>query len=125
MSLATDLMFAGMPVELSARLGSSDVTTIAGTGTTQATAASIPNFATSVFLTTENNQYCLILPSAAELMVPYVVACIGAVAPGIFPPVGGKINSEATDANVTITPAGGARVFLRLSSTRWISFVTA
>lgn len=124
MSLAVDLMGIGLPQEQAVRLGFSDLTTIAGVGTAQSGGASIPNFVNNVLATTAGGQTALVLPSDAELEMPYSVVNSSSTAALVFPPSGGAINAAAADASVSIAENLG-RIFIRKSSTRWISFLTA
>jgi hypothetical protein len=124
MSLAVDLMGVGLPQEQATRLGYSALTTIAGVGTAQSGAAAIPNFVNAVLATTAGGQTALRLPSDAELNVPYLVVNSSATAALVFPPSGGAINAASGDASVSISQNLG-RIFIRLTSTRWISFLTA
>jgi len=123
-ALAVDLMGVGMPAEQANRIGASNLTTIAGVGTTQAGAAPIRKDATNVLATTAGGQTAFVLSASAELGVEYFVTNSTATAALVFPPSGGAINAAGTDASVSIAQ-NLARVFIRLSSTRWISFLTA
>ena len=124
MSLAVDLLGVGMPPEQGSRLGYSALTTIAGVGTAQVGAAAIPNFTNNVLATTAGGATAFVLPSTAELNMPYLVTNSTATAALVFPPSGGAINAAAADASVSIA-VNLARIFIRLSSTRWISFLAA
>lgn len=124
MSLAVDLMGVGLPQEQAVRLGFSDLTTIAGVGTAQSGAASIPNFVNNVLATTAGGQTAFVLSSDIEIDVPYSVVNSSSTAALVFPPSGGAINAAAADASVSIAQNLG-RIFIRKSSTRWISFLTA
>lgn len=124
MSLATDLMGLGLPPEQGVRLGYSALTTIAGVGTAQAGAAAIPNGTNNVLATTAGGATAFVLPSTAELNVPYLVTNSTATAALVFPPTSGTINAAAADASVSIA-VNLARIFIRLSTNRWISFLAA
>jgi len=124
MSLATDLMGVSLAAELAQRLGVSNLTTIAGVGTAQSGGAAIPNGVTNVLATTDTGQTALVLPSSAELEVPYWVTNSSSTAALVFPPSGGAINAAGSNASVSIAQ-NLARVFVRKSSTRWVSFLTA
>ena len=124
MSLAVDLMGVGLPQEQAVRLGFSALTTIAGVGTAQVGGAAIPASVNNVLATTSGGQTALVLPAAAELEVPYMVVNSTATAALIFPPSGGSINAAAQDASVSIA-VNLARIFIRKSSTRWVSFLAA
>ncbi len=121
MSLSADLVGIGMVPEQALRLGYIN-TALAGVGTAQSGAAAIKtNLITG---TTASGQTAFVLPSNAELMVPYIVVNTSATAALVFPPSGGAINAAGSNASVSIAQ-NLARVFYRVSSTRWISFLTA
>ena len=121
MSLAADLAGLGIPPEQAIRLGYTPAT-IAGVGTAQVGGAAINT--NLVLATTSSGQTAFVLPSGAELMVPYIVVNTTSTAALIFPPSGGAINAAAADASVSIAQ-NLARIFLRVSTTRWISFLAA
>jgi len=123
-ALAVDLMGTGLAQEQATRLGFSEVTTIAGIGTAQSGGAAIPNFVNNVAATTASGQTALVLPSDAELMVPYLVRNTTSTAALVFPPTGGYINAAAQNASVSVAQ-NLARMFIRVTSDRWISFLTA
>lgn len=123
-ALAVDLMGVGLPQEQATRIGLSNLTTIAGVGTAQSGAAAINQWTTNVLATTASGQTAFVLPSMAEIGVTYLVTNSTATAALVFPPSGGTINAASADASVSIAQ-NLARVFIRLSSTRWISFLTA
>lgn len=123
-SLSTDLMGVGMDSEQALRLGTSALTTIAGVGTAQVGGAAIPKLVNNVLATTSGGQTALVLPVTAEIGAPYYVTNSTATAAIVFPPVGGAINAAGANASVSIA-TDLARVFIRLTSTRWISFLTA
>lgn len=122
MSLAKDLAGIGMVPEQAVRLGFTD-TTLAGIGTTQPTAAVIKS--NLVTATTAVGQTAFVLPSNAELMVPYIVVNSSATAALIFPPTSGSINGGTVTTGSVSLAQNLARVFYRVSSTRWISFLAA
>lgn len=124
MALSIDLMGVGIPQEQAVRLGFSDLTTLAGATTAQGTATAIPASINNVLATTAGGQTAFRLPSDAELEVPYLVTNSSATAALVFPPTGGTINAAAANASVSIAQ-NLARMFIRKSSTRWVSFLTA
>lgn len=124
MSLATDLMGVGMASEQAIRLGYSAPTTIAGVGTAQSGGAAIPQLVNNVVATTDTGQTALVLPSTAELFMPYLVRNSSSTAALVFPQSSGYINAAAQDASVSIAQ-NLARVFYRVSTDRWISFLTS
>ncbi|TCL70538.1 hypothetical protein [Rhizobium sp. BK251] len=122
MSLANDLVGIGMAPEQAVRLGYTP-SSKAGVGTTQPTATPITSNQTTV--TTASGQTALKLPANAELMVPYIVKNTSSTTALIFPPTSGQINGgTATTGSVNLAQ-NAARLFLRLSSTQWASFITA
>lgn len=124
MSLAVDLMGLGLPQQLATRLGESALTTIAGVGTAQSGAAAIPASVNDVLATTAGGQTAFVLSATAPLGFPYTVTNSSSTAALVYPPSGGTINAGAADASASIAQ-NLARVFIRKSSTRWISFLTA
>ncbi len=124
MSLAVDLMGVGLNPEVARRLGASALTSVTTAGTTQGTATAIPNGVNNVLLVTAGSQTGAILNSATELDLPIVVTNSTATTGVVYPPTGGAINSAAANAGVNISQNESA-TFVRLSSTRWISWGTA
>lgn len=124
MSLAVDLMGVGLPQEQATRLGFSALTTLAGVGTAQSGGKAIPSSVNNVLATTAGGQTAFVLPSDAELEVPYMVTNSSSTTALVFPPSGGAINAASADASVTVAQ-NLARLFIRKSSTRWVSFLTA
>lgn len=123
-ALAVDLMGVAMPQEHATRLGFSNLTTIAGAGTAQSGAAAIPLWTNNVLATTASGQTAFVLPSDAEIGATYLVTNSSSTTALVFPPSGGAINAAAADASASVAQ-NLARTFTRLSSTRWISFLTA
>lgn len=123
MSLAKDLVGIAMVPEQALRLGYTQAT-IAGVGTAQTGGAAIPKDTNLVVATTAGGQTALVLPSTAELMVPYIVYNSSSTTALVFPPSGGAINAAGANASVTV-PVTLARMFMRLSSTQWMSWLTA
>jgi hypothetical protein len=124
MSLSTDLMGVGLASEQAIRLGTSALTTIAGVGTAQSGGAAIPALVNNVLATTSGGQTAFVLPSTAEIDVPYSVINSSSTAALVFPPTGGTINAAAANASVSIAQNLG-RIFIRKSADRWISLLTA
>lgn len=122
MSLSQDLIGTGMAPEQASRLGLSVLTTISGVGTAQSGAAAIN--VNNVLATTAVGQTAFVLPANAELELPYSVTNSSATAALVFPPTGGTINAGAANASVSIAQ-NLARIFIRKSATRWISFLAA
>lgn len=122
--LSTDLMGLGIPAQPATYIGSSALTTLAGVGTAQSGAKLIPQGVTNVLATTASSQTAFVLPSSMELEVAYVVTNSSSDAALVFPFSGGKINNASTDASVSIS-VNLARIFIRKSATRIVSFVAA
>jgi len=124
MALAVDLMGVGLPQEQAVRIGLSNPTAVTTAGTTTGTATVLNASVTNVELTTAGSQTGLRLPADAELFVPYLVRNTTSTGGNIYPPTGGFINAASQDAAVTLAQ-NLARLFYRVSTTRWISFLTA
>lgn len=123
-ALAVDLMGVGLPQTQAVRLGASALTTLAGVGTAQVGGKAIPAQTNNVLATTASGQTAFVLPSDAELEVPYSVTNSTSDAALIFPPSGGAINAASADASVSIA-INLTRLFIRKSATRWVSFLAA
>lgn len=122
MALAVDLMGVGLPQEQATRLGLADVTTLAGVGTAQSGGAAIRT--TNTKLTTSSGQTAAVLPSDAELFLPYLVRNSTSTTGLVYPPSGATINAASADASVSIAQ-NLARIFIRVGALTWISFLTA
>lgn len=123
-ALAVDLMGVGLAQEQAVRLGYSTSTTIAGVGTAQSGGAAIPADTTNVAATTGSGQTAFVLPSGAELMSSYLVRNTSSTAALVYPQSGGYINAASQNASVSIAQ-NLARLFIRVSADRWISFLAA
>lgn len=111
-----------MAPQLSEILGY-ESTSKAGAGTTAPTATAITS--TLTIATTAGGQTALKLPANAPLMVPFMVKNTSATTALVFPPTDGQINGgTATTGSVNVAQ-NATRVFWRLSSTQWASFITA
>lgn len=121
MSLAKDLTGIGMAPELAFRLGYTS-TPKTGVGTAQVGGTLITSNQT--IATTAGGQTAFVLPANAELNVPYLVFNSTATAALVFPPSGGAINAAGANASVSIAQ-NLARIFIRISTTVWISFLAA
>jgi len=122
--LAADLGQVGLNMQAAEVLGFSALTTIAGVGTAQSGGAAIPRYVNNVLATTSSGQTALVLPSNAPLEYPYFVTNSSSTTALVFPPSGGAINAAAGDASVNVAQ-NLARIFIRKSSTRWVSFLAA
>ncbi len=122
MPLTVDLMGVGLPQQQASRLGTTQISTLAGVGTAQTGAAAITT--DNTLATTAGGATAFVLPSTTSIDNEIWVTNSSATAALVFPPSGGTINAAAADASVSIAQ-NLARVFIRKSSTRWISFLTA
>ncbi len=124
-ALAVDLSSGtGLSTQASELIGASALTTLAGVGTAQSGGKAIPKWTTNVLATTSAGQTALVLPSDAPLEVVYMVTNSTSTAALVFPPSGGSINAASQDASVSIAQ-NLARLFIRKSTTRWVSFLAA
>jgi hypothetical protein len=129
MPTTSDLMGIGMADELARRLGFQDnarrANALTGVGTAQVGAAAIKKNATWIELATAGGATACILPADAEILVPYLVQVITTSTTGlVFPPSGGKINAASADASVNVAQFL-PRIFMRLTSTQWMSLLAA
>lgn len=123
MSLAKDLIGVAMVPEQALRLGYTP-TTLAGVGTAQSGGKAIPTIANFITATTAVGQTAFVLPSAAELMVPYIVYNSSSTAALVFPPTSGAINAAGANASVSVAQ-NISRIFMRLSTNQWASWLAA
>ncbi len=124
MALATDLMGVGLASEQALRLGFNNPLTVAGVGTAQSGGAAINAQSTNVVATTDTGQTAFVLPAAAELFSVYLVRNSSSTAALVFPQTSGYINAAAQNASVSIAQ-NVARLFIKVSADRWISFLAA
>lgn len=130
MPTTTDLINLGLPDELARRLGFMDnnnrrAAPLTAVGTAQVGAAAIKKNATWIELATAGGATACVLPSDAEILVPYLVQVITTSTTGlVFPPSGGKINAAAADASVNVAQFL-PRLFFRLTATQWMSLLAA
>lgn len=129
MPTTSDLIGIGMAPEIAQRLGFQDnsrrANALTGVGTSQVGAAAIKKNATWIELATAGGATACILPADAELLVPYLVQVITTSTTGlVFPPSGGKINAASADASVNVAQFL-PRIFMRLTSTQWMSLLAA
>jgi hypothetical protein len=123
MPLATNLMGVGMSPELAKRLGAG-VATVVAAGTTQGAATALSTLNRVVNLTTASSEDSVVLPSGAELLDMFVVHNPSSTTANIFPPSSGTIDSGSANAAVTLAQYK-TRIFIRVTSTNWVSILTA
>lgn len=119
---AKELINLGISPEVAKRI-SQVPAALSGTGTTQSGATAIGADNNGVTLTTAGGATAFVLPTA-ELWRPYFLFNGSATTALIFPPSGHNINNAAANASVSIAQNLG-RLFMRVGSTQWISFLTA
>lgn len=124
MATTNALIGLGIPAEVAKRMGWQP-TALVTTGSAQASAGGLMkgagNQLATVTVTTAAD--AVTLPAAAEVGDEIVVTNPGANAGVIFPPVGGAINGNATNASVAIAAAGTAGCnwrFMKVSTLNWI-----
>lgn len=122
--LSTDLMGLGLPAQQSVYVGSGALTTLAGVGTAQTGAAAIVKGNTNVLATTASGQTAFVLPSDMELEVAYMVTNSSSTTALVFPMSSGTINAGSANASASVAQ-NLARIFIRKSATRIISFLAA
>jgi len=111
-----DLMGFGMSPFAADDLGNTPQS-LAGAGTTQATAAAIRS--SLVLVTSSGGADRAILPSDAKIGSPYFVASLGATASIIYCPVGHTLNG-VTNGAATFQATPGMAIFMRTSATAWV-----
>jgi hypothetical protein len=128
MPVTPDLIALGTPAELAMLQGFNGngraMQEVTGVGTAQAGAALIRKKNTWAMLITAGGATACVLPSDAELMVPYWICVESATTGLVFPSTGMRINAAAANASVSIATQL-ARVFYRCTATHWLSFLAA
>lgn len=119
---AKDMMGVGMPAEFAIREGWPGLSTVTAAGTTAADATAILKEQRVIELTGSGSDGA-ILPSTAELMVPYIIYTKTGTAK-IYPPTGASINADTADQSQTIA-VNLAAMFFRTGSLSWISICGA
>lgn len=124
MTLAKDLMGVGMPAEQSTREGWPGTSAVTAAGSTS-TDATVLLKEQRVVLMTATGADGVILPSTAELMIPYVVYNSSGSTGKVYPPASGTLNGgTATSGSLSLTTLKTA-TFWRYSSTGWLFNLTA
>lgn len=118
-----DLVGVGIPAEAARRLGQT-WTTVAGVGTAQTGAASLPAQVKAVAATTTGGATAFVLSGSLGLGEPYWFHNTSATTALVYPPSGGAIDGGSTDASVSVAQ-NKTRIFNRHSSTAWVSVLTA
>lgn len=121
--LANELMGLGFPAGQAVAIGV-QTRTLAGAGTAQVGGTAINVTSTAVTATTAGGETALVLPLTAPLWRPYFIYNSTSTTALIFPPSGHDINAAGANASAGIAVTL-ARVFIRVSATHWISFLTA
>ncbi len=117
-----DMMGVGMAAEFAIREGFPGVSTVTAAGTTAGDATALLKEQRVVECTGSGSDG-IILPSTAELMVPYIVyAKTGTLK--VYPPTGASINADTADQSQTIA-VNLAAIFYRTASLAWISICGA
>lgn len=114
MSLAVDLMSQGMDAELASRLGFADLNS-------QIASTSIRPSSNNLVAITEVGAASFTFSANTEIGRPMLVSNLTPEACLLRPAAGGTINGAA---QVSIAQ-WNMRIVIRLSQTRWISFVSA
>jgi len=122
MALATDLMGVGLPQEQATRIGTSNLTTLAGVGTTQSGAAAIR--VNNVNGTTSGGATAFVLPETGELEETFYFYNASSTTALVFPPVGGYLNNQSINTSYSVAQKQSA-TFTRKSLTQWAAFSTA
>ena len=125
MPTVADLMGIGMPAAQAGRLGNTP-TTLTCTGTTQATAASIPNGVHLFVIASTAAANGAILSTAAALGTPHWFTNgtgAGNATANIYCPVGGTMNT-ATNGSLLVA-TGKSAVFIQTAQSTWVSILTA
>lgn len=122
MATEQDLVGLGTPPAVAELLGITPQS-VTGAGTTQATATAI--LKTLALVTGASSQTGAILPLAAKVGVPYIVASIGGTAAKIYAPVGHTLNGVASSTGLTFSAATGTAIFIRTGATTWVCTGTA
>ena len=124
MSLATDLMGVGLPQEQATRLGYTAATTLAGVGTSQSGARTIPNMVNNVAGTTTGGQTAFVVDAAVELTMPYLFRNTSSTTALLFPPVGGAFNAGSDNASISVAQ-NQSILFWRQTATKFVAFSTS
>ena len=120
MALVGNLIQLGVQAEAAQRLGFTVASvTAAGSDNTDATA--IGKAATLVKVNTSGASQGVILPSDAELGVPYVLGNISGTAALIYPPASGQINGDTASTGTVPLTARGTTICIRVDTTNWLA----
>ena len=119
----SDLTQLGIPDQAAQRLGQT-WTTVAGVGTAQTGAASLPAQVKAVKATTAGGATAFVLSNSLGLGEPYWFFNSSATTALVYPPSGGNIQGGSTDASFSVAQNKTA-IFNRMSSTTWCANLTA
>lgn len=121
MTAPSSLMGLGMPPALANALGYAPVT-IAGVGTAQTGAAPLTTHLT--IATTASSQTAFLLPANTAGGGPFFFANTSATAALVYGQPNDTIDGGSANASVSVAQ-NKVRIFVRTSSTTWISVLTA
>lgn len=117
MATEQDLTGLGIPPAVALLLGLTPQT-LAGTGTTQATAAAI--LKAMPVCTAASSNTGVILPAGAAVGTPYFVVALGSTALVVYCPVGHTLNGT-TNGKATYSASPGLAIFIKTGSTTWVT----
>lgn len=120
MALAKDLMGVGVQAEAANRLGYT-VASVEALGSSAADATAIGKNSTLVLVTVGGASRGVILPSDAELGVPYVIGNISGTAALIYPPTSGQINGDTASSGTVPLTARGTTMCIRVDAINWVA----
>lgn len=126
MTLAVDLIQAGVPVGIAEVMGWFPTTTFAATGTAQGTAALIPSNYVAVTSATggANDSVRISKNVVGGKFGPIMIVNKTAATLNIFPSTGESINAGAANAAITLAANKGV-IFVPLSQTQYATILGA
>lgn len=123
MALNTDLMGVGMADSVARRVGLPTQLAVTAAGTTTAD-ATVLNAQNKVAIMTATGADGIRFPDNTPLNAEFWVFNASGSTGKVYPPTGGAINGGSTDAGLSVATLKTV-VFMRLSTTRMISILTA
>ena len=124
MAKQTDLMGLGMPGALARYIGD-EVTAVTAAGTAASTATEIGLQATFVVVTTASSQTGVKLNSATPLLRPITIVSPASDTAIVYPPTSGTINGGTATSGGQNVAQNKTAIYIRYSSTAWVSILTA